>query len=109
MEKAIFFSLLAIFALLGIHKAVELVQSLFTLHLKNNVIIMYKMPKEQSDAEMVVRELAEYSKRISAPAKTAVYIVKEEPCEKCLELCRRTAEQYNNVFIGDFEKVKELL
>lgn len=109
MEKAIFFSLLTIFALLGVHKVVELVQSLFTLHLRNTVIIMYKPPKSCDDAEMVIRQLAQYSKQISAPAKTAVYIVNDELDESSLELCNRTADQYDNVFIGNLEDVNRLL
>ena len=109
MEKAIFFSLLTIFALLGVHKAVELVQSLFTLHLKNTVVIMYKLPQSCDDAEMIIRQLAQYSKQISAPAKTAVYIVKDDLDEQGLELCKRTADQYSNVFVGNFTDAKELL
>ncbi len=109
MEKAIFFSLLTIFALLGVHKAVELVQSLFALHLKNTVVIMYKPPQSCDDAEMVIRQLAQYSNRVSAPAKTAVYIVKDDLDEHNLEICKRTADQYSNVFVGNFTDAKELL
>ena len=109
MEKAIFFSLLTIFALLGVHKAVELVQGLFTLHLRNTVIVMYKPPQSCDDAEMVIRQLAQYSKQISAPAKTAVYIVKDDLDEKSLELCSRTADQYGNVFVGNFADANEFL
>ena len=109
MAKAIFFSIFIIFAFLGMHKAIELVQSIFTLHLKNNVVIMYKIPKDSADAEMHVRELAQYSKCVCSPSKTAVYIVTDGLDKKVLELCERTAEQYNNVFTGEYEKASRLL
>lgn len=108
MGEAIVFSILTILAFFGVHKLVEMLQSLFTLHPKSTVVVMYKAGEGQDDIEFTVRELARFSRCSQSPSKTAVYIVNDGMDEQTLKVCRQTAEQFSNVFVGGFIEAQDL-
>ncbi len=108
MGEAVIFSVLTILAFFGIHKLVEMVQSLFTLHLKSTVVVMYKAQGAEDDIELTVRELARFSRNSAAPHRTAVYIVNDDMDTDTLAVCKQTAEQFSNVFVGGFVEAQDL-
>lgn len=109
MEKAIIISVLALFVLLGLHKAVEWLEDRISVKGKNPVVLIYDIGNERKNAELIIRSLAKDSRKITSAKRSAVYIVSDDLDIITLDICSRTAEQYSNVFVGAFENAKNLL
>lgn len=102
MEKAVIFSVIFILALLGLHKVFEWIESVLCVRGQNPSVLFYKPGSDCDNAEMIIRSLASDSRKIVTGKYVAVYIVSDGMNEKTLDICRKTADQLSNVFVGNY-------
>lgn len=103
MEKAIIVSVIFILALLGIHRIVDFVYELVRIKNKDPIVLFYKIRKGEENAELIIRSLSSDAKRLSICKKTAVFVIIDDVDEKTQEICKKTASQLCNVFVGTFK------
>ncbi|MEE1279646.1 MAG: hypothetical protein UHH95_02305 [Oscillospiraceae bacterium] len=109
MEKAVILSVVAILALLGLHKIVQWLEALVSTRGKNPLVLFYKIEGESEKAEFIIRSLALESRKIICAKRSAVYIVSDGLDSQTLDICRKTAQQYSNVFVGSFKEAELIL
>ena len=109
MVEAVVFSFLCILALFGIHKLVELFLCLGGSVGEKTGLIVYKIDRDEKNAEMIIRALATDSTKFLSVKKVGVYIVYDGEDTEVLEICKRTAEQYDNIFVGKLSDAERLL
>ena len=102
MEKAIIVSVIFVLALIGIHRIVDLLYELVRIKNKDPVILFYKLQKGEQNAEIIIRSLSSDAKRLVTVNKTAVFVVTDDLDEETKEICRKTARQLSNVFVGSY-------
>lgn len=102
MEKAVIISVVAILALLGIYKIVEWLESVTACRGKNPSVLFYKIKNDSENAELIIRSLAVNVQKLSCAKRNAVYIVTDGLDSNTLDICKKTAQQLPNVFIGEF-------
>ncbi len=109
MEKAIIVSVVAVLTLLGLHKIIEWLDDIISARVKNPVVLIYDIAGESKNAELIIRSLAKETRKLTSAKHSAVYIISDELDSQTLDICRKTAQQYSNVFVGSFENTKKLL
>ena len=101
MEKAIIVSIIFILALLGIHKIVDSLYEFVRIKNKDPIVFFYKMRENEADAEMIIRSLSSDAKRFWG-GRVAVFIITDDADEKTQEICKKTAQNLCNVFVGSY-------
>ena len=109
MEKAIIVSVIFVLALIGIHRIVDLLYELVRIKNKDPIVLFYKMKKDEQNAEIIKRSISCDAKRVSSCRKTAVFVITDDLDEQTQEICKKTAAQLCNVFVGAFQEGKALL
>lgn len=109
MEKTIIISIVAVLSLLGLHKVIEWLEDIISVKVKNPVVMFYDIGTEGENAELIIRSLAKDSRKIASAKHGAVFIISDGLDSQTLDICRKTAEQYSNVFVGSFEYARTLL
>ncbi len=109
MEKAVILSVVAVLALLGLHKIVQWLETLVSVRGKNPLVLFYKIEGDSEKAEFIIRSLALESRKITCAKRSAVYIVSDGLDSQTLDICLKTAQQYSNVFVGNFEQGGDVL
>ncbi len=102
MEKAIIVSVIFVLALIGIHRIVDLLYELVRIKNKDPIVLFYKLKEGEQNAEIIIRSLSSDAKRLSSHQKTAVFIITDDLDKETQEICRKTAEQLCNVFVGSY-------
>ena len=101
MEKAIIVSVIFILALLGIHKIVDSLYELVRIKNKDPVVLFYKMGENEADAEIIIRSLSSDAKRFYS-GRATVFIITDDADEQTLKICKKTAQNLCNVFVGSY-------
>lgn len=109
MGKAVIFSLICILAFVGLQRIFEGLEQALRFRAQRPTVLLYKLTGHADNAELIVRALAADAQRVSTGSGSAVYIVDGGMDRETLELCRRTADQFQNVFIGSFDDAALLL
>lgn len=102
MEKAIIVSVIFVLALIGIHRIVDLIYELVRIKNSQPIVLFYKVNRGEQNAEIIIRSLSSDAKRLSTCKKTAVFVITDDLDEETQEICRKTADQLCNVFVGSF-------
>ena len=93
MGEAVIISVLCILSIFGVHKIFEMVLSLRKIADKRKMMLIYRMPDSEQNAELVVRSLAEEN-------DTRVFVLCDEQAGQVYRICLKTASQYKNVVVG---------
>ena len=102
MEKAIIVSVIFVLALVGIHRIVDLLYELVRIKNKDPVVLFYKVKEGEQNAEIIIRSLSSDAKRLSTCNKNAVFVITDDLDEETREICKKTAAQLCNVFVGSY-------
>ena len=99
MIEAVLYSIFTVLAFFGVLKLFELVQAFALVKGKEKAVLVCKIKNNIESAEMTVRALA-------TDVSNTVFVISDNLDLQTEELCRKTAEQYNNVAVGKIEDLK---
>lgn len=109
MGEAIIFSILCIFAVLGIQKLFEMIETVRMRSCGGKAVVVYKLDENPKDVEMIVRSLAGDSISVTTGKEISVFVLEENLDEQTAKICKDTAKQYQNVFVGKLNDLEAML
>ncbi len=102
MGEAIIISVLCILSIFGVHKIFEMVLSLRKTADKRKMMLVYRMSRDEKNAELVIRALAEEN-------DIKVFVLLDEIAGDSYGVCLKTAAQYKNVVVGTVAELADAL
>ena len=109
MEEAFVYGIFAILSFFGILKIFELIQNFASIKGREKSVLLCRIKNNAETAEMTVRSLASDLGRLTTFGNTVVFILSDDLDVKTRNICTRTAEQYNNVVVGNIEDLNSYI
>ena len=108
MGEAIIISILCVLSIFGVHKIFEMLLSLKWGSAAKKLTLVCRLDKNEQNAEMLVRTLAAESQNLSM-GKVCVFIVCDSAEGEEYNICQKTAQQYENMYVGNISSLREYI
>ena len=109
MEETFVYGVFAILSFFGVLKIFELLQDFASIKGREKSVLLCKIKNNAETAEMTVRSLASDLGRLTTFGNTLVFVVSDDLDAKTKNICVKTAEQYNNVVVGNIEDLNSYI